>query len=95
MTKDEISDYREMRCVARINGKVVTDSLLGEMLHGFEDMIAFISNAETLHPGEIIGGGTVDDGCGLERFEFLSNGDVVELTVEGIGTLRNIVVRRE
>ncbi|WP_238373336.1 fumarylacetoacetate hydrolase family protein [Heliomarina baculiformis] len=95
VTKDEISDYREMRCVARINGKVVTDSLLGEMLHGFEDMIAFISNAETLHPGEIIGGGTVDDGCGLERFEFLSNGDVVELTVEGIGTLSNIVVRRE
>ncbi len=71
----------------------MTDSRLGAMRHGFEDMIAFISNAETLHAGEIIGGGTVDDGCGLERFEFLSDGDEVELTVDGIGTLRNRVVR--
>ncbi|WP_417678501.1 fumarylacetoacetate hydrolase family protein [Pseudodonghicola sp.] len=94
VTRDEIADYRALQCEARINGRVVTDSRLGEMLHGFEEMIAFISNAETLHPGEIIGGGTVNDGCGLERFEFLADGDVVELTVEGIGTLRNTVVRR-
>ena len=93
VTRDEIADYRDLRCVAKINGKLVTDSRLGAMLHGFEDMIAFISNAETLHAGEIIGGGTVDDGCGLERFEFLSDGDEVELTVDGIGTLRNRVVR--
>ncbi|MBR9762014.1 MAG: fumarylacetoacetate hydrolase family protein [Rhodobacteraceae bacterium] len=93
VTTDEIPDYRDLRCVARINGKVVTDSRLGEMLHGYEAMISFISNAETLHPGEIIGGGTVDDGCGLERFEFLSDGDVVELEVEGIGLLRNTVRR--
>ena len=82
------------------DGVFIGDHVAGVSRHNnlamtFEDMIAFISNAETLHPGEIIGGGTVDDGCGLERFEFLSNGDVVELTVEGIGTLRNIVVRRE
>lgn len=93
VTTDEIANYRNLRCVAKINGRTVTDSRLGEMLHGFEDMIAFISNAETLHAGEIIGGGTVDDGCGLERFEFLADGDVVELTVEGIGTLTNTVVR--
>ncbi|WP_109467985.1 fumarylacetoacetate hydrolase family protein [Albibacillus kandeliae] len=94
VTTDEIADYRELRCVAKINGRTVTDSRLGEMLHGYEDMIAFISNAETLHAGEIIGGGTVDDGCGLERFEFLADGDVVELTVDGIGTLTNTVVRK-
>lgn len=93
VTTDEITDYRELRCVAKINGRTVTDSRLGDMLHGFEDMIAFISDTETLHAGEIIGGGTVNDGCGLERFEFLADGDVVELTVEGIGTLTNTVVR--
>lgn len=94
VTADEIADYRKLRCVAKINGETVTDSRLGDMLHSFEEMIAFISNAETLHPGEIIGGGTVNDGCGLERFEFLADGDEVELTVEGIGTLSNIVERR-
>ncbi|UOA29131.1 fumarylacetoacetate hydrolase family protein [Pseudosulfitobacter sp. DSM 107133] len=92
VTRDEIPDYRELRCTAHINGRLVTDSRLGEMLHSFEAMIAYISNAETLYPGEIIGGGTVDDGCGLERCEFLADGDEVVLTVDGIGTLRNRVV---
>jgi len=92
VTRDEIADYRNLRCTAHINGRLVTDSRLGEMLHGFEDMIAYISDSETLHPGEIIGGGTVDDGCGLERCEFLSDGDEISLTVEGIGSLVNKVV---
>ena len=61
------------------------------MAQHVDDMIAFISRDETLHAGEIIGSGTVDDGCGLERFEFLQDGDVVELEVEGIGVLRNRV----
>ncbi|QOL80133.1 fumarylacetoacetate hydrolase family protein [Pseudooceanicola spongiae] len=94
VTRDEILDYRALRCTAHINGRLVTDSRLGEMLHGFEDMIAFISDSETLHPGEIIGSGTVDDGCGLERCEFLSDGDDVALTVDGIGTLRNRIVAK-
>lgn len=93
VTRDEIGDYRDLRCTATINGKQVTDARLGDMLHSFEAMIAFISASETLHPGEIIGGGTVNDGCGLERFEFLEHGDEVSLTVEGIGTLTNRVLR--
>jgi len=93
VTRDEIGDYRDLRCTATINGKQVTDARLGDMLHSFEAMIAFISASETLHAGEIIGGGTVNDGCGLERFEFLEHGDEVSLTVEGIGTLTNRVFR--
>jgi len=91
VTRDEIPDPRELKTVARINGRVVTDTTMAPMLHGFDDMIAFISRDETLYPGEIIGSGTVNDGCGLERFEFLADGDVVELEVEGIGILRNKV----
>jgi hypothetical protein len=44
-------------------------------------------------PGEIFGSGTVRGGCGLEHLRFLSPGDVIELEVEGIGVLRNRVVR--
>lgn len=93
VTRDEIPDYRALRCTATINGQLVTDSRLGDMLHSFEQMIAFISASETLHAGEIIGGGTVNDGCGLERCTFLEDGDEVALTVEGIGTLTNRVYR--
>lgn len=94
VTRDEIPDPRALRTVARINGRVVTDTTLAPMLHGFDDMIAFISQDETLHAGEIIGSGTVDNGCGLERFEFLQDGDVVELEVDAIGVLRNTVRRQ-
>ena len=56
-------------------------------------MIAFVSRSETLHPGEVLGSGTVGTGCGLELGRFLSDGDVVELEIEGIGVLRNKFVR--
>ena len=46
-----------------------------------------------LHPGEFFGSGTVGNGCGLEHMRFLKPGDVVELEVEGIGILKNRVVR--
>lgn len=95
VTRDEISDPHKLRTIARINDRVVTDTTTEPILHGFDDMIAFISRDETLHPGEIIGSGTVNDGCGLERFEFLEDGDVVELEVEGIGILRNRVYRNK
>jgi 2-keto-4-pentenoate hydratase/2-oxohepta-3-ene-1,7-dioic acid hydratase in catechol pathway len=61
----------------------------------FEDCIAHVSRGETLHPGEFLGSGTVGNGCGLEQMRFLKAGDVVELEVEGIGTLRNRVLRRD
>ena len=40
-------------------------------------MIAHISMGETLHPGEVIGSGTVGLGCGLEHLRFLNDGDIV------------------
>jgi 2-keto-4-pentenoate hydratase/2-oxohepta-3-ene-1,7-dioic acid hydratase in catechol pathway len=62
----------------------------------FEEIIAYVSQSETLHPGEFIGSGTCSGaegrGCGLEMGRFLKAGDVVELEVERIGVLRNRVV---
>jgi 2-keto-4-pentenoate hydratase/2-oxohepta-3-ene-1,7-dioic acid hydratase in catechol pathway len=52
-----------------------------------------VSRSETLHPGEILGSGTVGTGCGLEQGRFLEAGDLVELEIEGIGVLRNRFVR--
>ena len=63
----------------------------GSMHHGFEDIIAFISQSETLYPGKILGSGTVGTGCGFETGRYLEDGDVVELEIEKIGVLRNPV----
>ena len=46
---------------------------------------------ETLYPGDFLGSGTVEKGCGGEIGRWLQPGDVIELEVEGIGVLRNRV----
>jgi len=94
VTRDEIPDVRKVKATARINGKTYVKDDCSAMLHSFEEMIAFVSRDETLHAGEIFGSGTVGNGCGLEHFRFLTDGDVVELEFEGIGVLRNKVVRQ-
>lgn len=89
VTTDEIPDPHNLEMIARVNGEEWSHNNSRVMLHTFEDMIAFVSRDETLHPGEFFGSGTTGNGCGLELDRWLRPGDVVELEVEGIGILRN------
>jgi 2-keto-4-pentenoate hydratase/2-oxohepta-3-ene-1,7-dioic acid hydratase in catechol pathway len=63
------------------------------MYWSFADLIAYISQSETLHPGDFLGSGACATGCGLELNRWLQPGDEIELSVDGLGTLRNRVVR--
>jgi len=94
VTRDEVGDVRTLRASARVNGQSWVSDDFGAMLHSFEQMIAYISRDETLYAGEIIGSGTVSNGCGLEQDRYLEDGDLVELEVDRLGTLRNRVVRQ-
>ena len=76
----------------RVNGDEWARTTTAGMLHSYEQILAFISRNETLHPGEIIAGGTVGGCCGLEMGRFLPDGATIELDVGGIGVLRNKVV---
>jgi len=80
---------------ARVNGERWGGGNSRDMHHDFADIISFISREETLHPGEVIGSGTVGTGCGLEIGRQLAPGDIFELEIEGIGVLRNRIVRPE
>jgi 2-keto-4-pentenoate hydratase/2-oxohepta-3-ene-1,7-dioic acid hydratase in catechol pathway len=93
VTADEVGDPYDLTMVARVNGEEWSRGHSGTMHHRFEDIIAFVSRSETLHPGEILGSGTVGGGCGLELGRFLNSGDVIELEVERIGVLRNRIVK--
>jgi 2-keto-4-pentenoate hydratase/2-oxohepta-3-ene-1,7-dioic acid hydratase in catechol pathway len=93
VTADEIGDPYRLEMTCRVNGEEWGRGNSRDMHWKFEDCIAHASRSETLHPGEFFGSGTVGNGCGLEQMRFLKPGDVVELEVEGIGTLRNRVVR--
>jgi 2-keto-4-pentenoate hydratase/2-oxohepta-3-ene-1,7-dioic acid hydratase in catechol pathway len=95
VTADEIGDPHDLTMVARVNGEEWSRGTSAAMHHRFEDVIAFVSTSETLHPGEVLGSGTVGTGCGLEQGRYLSPGDVVELEIDRIGVLRNQIVRKE
>ncbi|MFY9530547.1 MAG: fumarylacetoacetate hydrolase family protein [Candidatus Acidiferrales bacterium] len=102
VTPDEIPDPYNLVMKARINGKDVSRGHTKGMYWTFEEMIAYVSQSETLYPGEFFGSGTgtvPESGkdrrcCGLEMGRFLKAGEKVELEVEHIGTLTNYVVGR-
>jgi 2-keto-4-pentenoate hydratase/2-oxohepta-3-ene-1,7-dioic acid hydratase in catechol pathway len=89
VTADEIENPYQLTMAARINGETWCEGNTSSMFHRFEDIIAHVSQDETLYPGELIGSGTVGGGCGLEIDRWIQPGDVVELEVQGLGILRN------
>ena len=94
VTPDEIGDPYKLKMEARVNGKMRSQGVTEGMLFSFEEIIAHVSQDETLMPGEFIGSGTVGNGCGLELGWYLEHGDTIELEVEKIGTLKNRVERQ-
>ncbi len=89
---DEIADPQTLRLTTRLNGQTVQEGHTGQMIFSVAESIAYISQLVTLEPGDIIATGT-PDGVGFKRNPplFLKAGDVVEVEIEGIGTLRNPV----
>jgi 2-keto-4-pentenoate hydratase/2-oxohepta-3-ene-1,7-dioic acid hydratase in catechol pathway len=95
VTPDEIGDPYRLKMEARVNGETRSQGVSEGMLFSFEEIIAHVTQDETLMPGEFIGSGTVGNGCGLELGWFLEHGDTIELEVEKIGILKNRVERQE
>lgn len=100
VTPDEIPDPCNLTMRARINGEEASYGHTKGMRWTFEELIAYVSQDETLYPGEFFGSGTgtvPESGlnrccCGLEMGRFLKSGDTIELEVERIGKLKNRVV---
>lgn len=82
-----------LRIVQRLNGRVLQNSTTSRLIFGVPQLIAFVSRALTLEPGDLILTGT-PAGVGWFRNPRigLKPGDVVEVEIEGIGVLRNPVV---
>jgi 2-keto-4-pentenoate hydratase/2-oxohepta-3-ene-1,7-dioic acid hydratase in catechol pathway len=77
----------------RVDGETWATSHL-EMQFSFEEVIAWVSQEQTLNPGDILSSGTVARGAGVELDRWVSEGAAVELEAEGIGILTNIVGRK-
>jgi len=81
-------DLDEAEITCTVNGAIRQQAVLGDMVHGVAAIIAHVSAAMTLLPGDVILTGT-PAGVGV-----ISAGDVVEVTIEGIGSLTNPVLER-
>ncbi|GAA2219598.1 fumarylacetoacetate hydrolase family protein [Nonomuraea monospora] len=107
VTADELDPCRDadgtlrLALTAEVNGEVVGSDLLSNMSWTFEEMVAYASRGAQVRAGDVLGSGTCGNGgCMAELWgrrnrqdpPSLRPGDVVTLTVEGIGTVSNTVV---
>ncbi|MGN9782033.1 fumarylacetoacetate hydrolase family protein [Nonomuraea sp. ZG12] len=106
VTADELEPYRDvdgflaLGMTVAVNGVEIGRDLLSNMSWPFEDLVAYASRGTEVRPGDVLGSGTCGNGgClaelwGRGRTDLppLQPGDVVTMTVEGLGTLRNTVV---
>jgi acylpyruvate hydrolase len=92
-TADEIPQGgKGLRIQTRLNGAIVQDASTDDMVFSVARLIAILSEAITLSPGDIIVSGT-PAGVGMARKPplFMKHGDVCEVEIEGLGILRNTV----
>ena len=83
----------EARITTHVNEELRQEDELSQMMFPIRKQIAYISTFMTLQPGDIIVTGTpTGAGARLDPPQFLKPGDTVEVTIEGIGTLRNGVI---
>ena len=79
---------------SRLNGTVMQDSNTSDLIFDTRQLFSYLSKNFTLYPGTVIMTGT-PEGVGFARKPavFLKSGDIIEIEIEGIGTLRNHVIR--
>ena len=97
-TIDAIPDPHDLtvRCVHQ--GRVVTEDSTANLLHGVADVVSYLSGYMTLEPGDIVAMGTAlkasAQGGAVQNVDLVALGGPIEVTISGIGTLRNPVELR-
>ena len=89
-TKDEISDPQNLQIVTKVNGETRQNSSSSKMVISIEKIISSLSKIMTLESGDIISTGTpAGVAMSMKEPKYLKDGDVVEITIQNLGTIRN------
>ncbi len=92
VSADEIDPAKPLHLVTKVNGEIRQDDTTANLIFSFAELIAYITIFTTLKPGDIIVTGTpVGAGARFDPPRWLVPGDVVEVSVPELGTLRNRV----
>jgi 2-keto-4-pentenoate hydratase/2-oxohepta-3-ene-1,7-dioic acid hydratase in catechol pathway len=92
-TKDEVPDPQKLRIITKVNGEVRQNSSSSNMVLSISKIISALSVTMTLEPGDIISTGTpAGVAMSMKDPKYLKDGDIVEITIENLGSIRNRVV---
>lgn len=93
VTLDEFDDPNDLRVSTLVNDEVRQDSRTSDLVFSIPELVSYISGIVTLLPGDLIFTGT-PEGVGLGRSPqlYLSPGEVLTTTIEGIGTMQHEMV---
>ena len=95
VTRDEIADPQHLSLSLTVNGVERQSASTEDMVHSVAELIEYLSDGITLLPGDIISTGTPAGVAAFSGAPFLKDGDMVEATVDGVGTLVNPVRAEE
>lgn len=89
-TKDEINNVQNLQIVTKVNGEIRQNSSSSKMVISIEKTISSLSRVMTLEAGDIISTGTpAGVAMSMKEPKYLKDGDIVEITIESLGTIRN------
>jgi 2-keto-4-pentenoate hydratase/2-oxohepta-3-ene-1,7-dioic acid hydratase in catechol pathway len=92
-TKDEVPNPQKLRIITKVNGEVRQNSSSSNMVLSISKIISALSVTMTLEPGDIISTGTpAGVAMSMKDPKYLKDGDIVEITIENLGSIRNRVV---
>jgi len=91
-TKDEINNAQNLQIVTKVNGEIRQNSSSSKMVISIEKIISSLSRVMTLEAGDIISTGTpAGVAMSMKEPKYLKDDDIVEITIENLGTIRNRV----
>ena len=84
-----LPDYRRLRITLAVNGEIMQDEKVGDIIYGVEDLVAYTSSVLELAPGDLLLTGSPAGNAGHHDSRWLRPGDIMEGTISGLGRQRN------
>ncbi|MFD3931920.1 fumarylacetoacetate hydrolase family protein [Streptomyces sp. NPDC058614] len=91
--REFVPDYRDLRITLKVNGEVMQDESVSDIIHGVEELVAHASTLVELSPGDLILTGSPAGNAGHHDNRWLVPGDVMEGEITGLGVQRNRCVK--
>jgi 2,4-didehydro-3-deoxy-L-rhamnonate hydrolase len=87
--REFVPDYRKLRITLKVNGEVMQEEGVDDMIHGVEELVAYASRVVELQPGDLLLTGSPAGNAAHHGKRWLVPGDVMEGSITGLGVQRN------